>query len=150
MKITKQLLAEYALRLRKKTLKLLESIPEKRHNWRPTVHGYSLAELAYSLHKADLWLSEKMEAPERTLFPRSEIQHYDRQEELFVRSLLELDRWQEKRIALVNSMSDSFLSEQVFDERFGSVSWLQLILEGYLAEEIRCQGMLEVSLQMLS
>lgn len=142
-------ISDYADSLRRETLKLLQSVPEDRHNWRPETNGYSIAETAYFLHKLDCWFEDLLANPESAIFPSEEVQHYDRQEQLFVMSVLELDNWRGKRRKLISGLEDK-LPGLVLDEQLGKVSWQRLVLERYLGVEAAARGRLEVYLDLLA
>jgi hypothetical protein len=142
-------LVEHSRNLRRNTLKLLQTVPEDRHNWRPHADSLSFAEIAWFLHLCDQWFAEKVLSPDKAIFPEKSIQHYDRQERLFVLSVLELDRSQEQRQKLLESVTAEMLSQKVFDERFGETTWLQVIIEGYLEIEVNKTGRIESYLEII-
>jgi len=149
MKTIQSILLEMAVSARKETINLLRSVPKERHNWRPQTGSRSFAEIAFFLHNLDLWLLEKHKDGELAVFPDFKIKSYDRSEDLFANSVLELSRLQEQRDAVIRDLTEGRLTELVFDERYGEIPWLQLLLEGYIGIEQRQAGIIHAYLELI-
>jgi uncharacterized damage-inducible protein DinB len=144
-------LSEFSAAVRESTLKRLRSVPEGYENWRMSLESMSFADVAQHLIDADNWLFKMLEL--KNLRPMVgepglvEVTNRDR-----YLSLLEgLMKTGARRAGMLENMTESQLSEMIFDGRFGrevSVWWI--VVRGNLDHEIHHRGQIVAYLRAMN
>lgn len=144
-------LAEFSTAVRQSTLKRLRLVPEGLENWRLSPEAMSFADLAQHLIDADNWLFEMVQA--RNLEPMVgkphlvDVTHPGQ----YLGLLDELQQTGARRAEMLDSMTDSQLSEMIFDRRYGrEVTLWWIIVRGTLDHEIHHRGQMAAYLRAVN
>ena len=143
-------LAEYAAAVRQSTMFRLKAVPDGSENFRLTDEAMSFADIAKHLIDSDEWLfrmlKEKGITPIDGIVGAVTIENRQQYDEL----LEDLERIGEQRIKLIRNLSDSQLSEEMFDARYGrEVSMWWIIVRGNLDHEAHHRGQIAACLRKL-
>ena len=144
-------LAEFSIAVRESTLKRLRLVPEGYENWRFSEETMSFADMAQHLIDADNWLFEMLRTKNLEPIvgkPRLvEVTRRDR----YLGLLDELEQAGARRAEMLESITDTQLSEMIFDHRFGrEVSAWWIILRGNLDHETHHRGQIVVYLRVIN
>ena len=134
-------LAEFFRAVRESSLKRLRLVPAGSENWRITTQSMSFADLAQHLVDADEWLFKKLKVG--TLQPmvgRAGLINVQKRDQ-YLDIVSELERSGQRRTAMLEQITDSQLTEPIFDDRFGrEVTTWWIIVRGNLDHEIHSRG----------
>jgi uncharacterized damage-inducible protein DinB len=144
-------LAELSQAVRESTVARLPRVGRGFENWRPGPDAMSFADIARHLVDADEWLFKKLRQPELAPIKGEagliDLSDFDKYLDL----ITELERIGGKRTELLAGLSDSRLSELIFDARFnGEVSIWWLIVRGNLDHETHHRGQIAAFLRILN
>ena len=146
-----QLLSSFSHAVRKSTLKRLRQIPPSKENWRLTPNAMSIAEHAKHLIDADNWLFAKLENPGLNSMVGEAYSFSCESREKYEELLDELVYNGKARDALLSSITEAALQEQIYDDRFkGKVSVWWLIMRGNIDHEIHHRGQLAACIRFLT
>ena len=144
-------LAEFSIAVRESTLKRLRLVPEGYENWRFSAETMSFADLAQHLIDADNWLFEMLRTKNlEPIVGKPRLVEVTRRDQ-YLGLLDELEQAGTRRAEMLESITDTQLSEMIFDRRFGrevSVWWI--ILRGTLDHEIHHRGQIVVYLRAIN
>ena len=143
-------LAEYAAAVRESTMRRLKAVPEGLENYRLTPEAMSFADIASHLIDSDHWLFRMLE--EKGIEPidgiAGAVNITNRSQ--YIELLDNLERVGERRIELIRNLTESQLSEEMFDARYGrevSVWWI--IVRGSLDHEAHHRGQIAACLRKI-
>jgi len=144
-------LAEFSIAVRESTLKRLRLVPEGYANWRLSVETMSFADLAQHLIDADNWLFEMLRAKNlEPIVGKPRLVEVTRHDQ-YLGMLDELEQAGARRAEMLESITDTQLSEMIFDRRFGrEVSAWWIILRGTLDHEIHHRGQIVIYLRAIN
>jgi len=144
-------LAEFSIAVRESTLKRLRLVPEGYENWRFSEETMSFADLAQHLIDADNWLFEMLRTKNlEPIVGKPHLVEVTRRDQ-YLGLLDELEQAGTRRAEMLESITDTQLSEMIFDRRFGrKVSAWWIILRGTLDHEIHHRGQIVVYLRAIN
>jgi len=144
-------LAEFSIAVRESTLKRLRLVPQGYENWRFSEETMSFADLAQHLIDADNWLFEMLRVKNlEPIVGKPRLVEVTRHDQ-YLGLLDELEQAGARRTEMLESITDTQLSEMIFDRRFGrEVSAWWIILRGTLDHEIHHRGQIVVYLRAIN
>lgn len=144
-------LAEFSIAVRESTLKRLRLVPQGYENWRFSEETMSFADLAQHLIDADNWLFEMLRTKNlEPIVGKPHLVEVARRDQ-YLDLLDELEQTGARRAEMLESITDTQLSEMIFDRRFGrEVSAWWIILRGTLDHEIHHRGQIVVYLRAIN
>jgi uncharacterized damage-inducible protein DinB len=144
-------LAEFSIAVRESTMKRLRLVPEGYENWRFSAETMSFADLAQHLIDADNWLFEMLRTKNmEPIVGKPHLVEVMRRDQ-YLSLLDELEQVGARRAEKLESITDTQLSEMIFDCRFGrEVSAWWIILRGNLDHEIHHRGQIIVYLRVIN
>jgi uncharacterized damage-inducible protein DinB len=145
-----ELLTEFCKSVRNSTIKRLEIVPEGYENWKVSSGALSFAEIAKHIIDLDNWLFEKIKNPNtKSIETDTAIIKYCNREKYkgLINSLKEI---LEKKIDLINTLSEDKLKVKMYDDAYNSEASLAwLILRRNIDHEIHHRGQLAAYLRVL-
>ena len=145
------MLASFSNSVRESTLKRLRQIPPGKENWRLSTNAMSIAEHAKHLIDADNWLFAKLENPGLKSMVGEAFSFICESHEEYEELLNEFVDTGKTRKALLGSITEASLQEQIYDDRFnGKVSVWWLIMRGNIDHEIHHRGQLAACIRFLT
>lgn len=144
-------LAEFSRVVRESTLKRLRVVPEGYENWRFSAETMSFADLTQHLIDADNWLFEMLRVKNlKPIVGKPHLVEVTNRDQ-YLKILNELEQAGARRAEKLESITDTQLSEMIFDRRFGrEVSAWWIILRGNLDHEIHHRGQIIVYLRLIN
>ena len=142
-------LTEFSRAVRESTLKRLRLVSQGFENWRPTPGAMAFDKQAQHLLACDRYLFDRLEGRDVPPVTGASEPSEDFSRSMFESLLTALERSGERRADYLQGLSESDLSQTVFDHRFGrevTVWWL--IVRGNLDHEIHHRGQIAAYLRM--